>query len=164
MPAPLLVCPLLLTEHLPVPCPQEALLSVQAQWTHPSCGLRGSLSLNPSAAGRHKPAYRRLSFCMWAARTESLMRDCGCNQTHVISQTWKQTEEPSQSGWKAPAGSRPAGEAAKWYKLMKRTLAEPPRLPPPPQSGSSNSLPGGFTPGGQELVWRTNREKAEGGR
>lgn len=44
---------------------------------------------------------------------------------------WKQTEAPSQSGWKAAAGSRAAGEAAKWYKLMKTTLAEPYRLPPP---------------------------------
>lgn len=43
----------------------------------------------------------------------------------------KQTEAPSQSGWKAAAGSRAAGEAAKWYQLMKTTLAEPYRLPPP---------------------------------
>ena len=44
---------------------------------------------------------------------------------------WKQTETPSQSGWKAAAGSRASGEAAKWYKLRKTTLAEPYRLPPP---------------------------------
>lgn len=75
---------------------------------------------------------------------------------------WRQTEELSQLGWRAPAGSRPSGEAAKWYKLMKTTLAEPHFLPPP-QSGSSNSLPGAFTPGGRELVLRTNDYLGEKG-
>lgn len=49
---------------------------------------------------------------------------------------------------------------------MKTTLAEPHRLPPS-QSGSSSSLPGAFTLGGQELVLRTNDyggEKGGGGR
>lgn len=149
-----------LTHCLPVPCPQDALLSGQGPYT-PQPWTEVAPQPKPLRSQQTGGRIQMAVFCRWAARTEPLMRDRGCNQTHVISQTRETNRSAISVGVESSSREQGRWRSCKMVSIDEKRLWLSLTACLLLQSGSSNSLPGAFTPGGPSRQ-KTVRGETEG--